>query len=106
MGKWIYREGKREPLSNYFRSYFFAGFLFHFIGLMSSATVKYYDDQITKAKWLGVITGFGFNIAGIVLPLILSSIIENKRIAGFFWIGILLAGFLFGVLYKYKEDSA
>ena len=48
MGRWVYREGKKGPISSYFRSYFFAGFLFNFIGLIACMSVKYYDEEITK----------------------------------------------------------
>ena len=100
MGRWVYREGKKEPLSNYFRSYFFACLIFNFIGLIGCISVKYYDEEITKAKWKGAFTGLAFSVAGFAWAIIATSAIKNNALVIITAL-ILLAGVLFGVLYKY-----
>lgn len=100
MGRWVYREGKKEPLSNYFRSYFFACLIFNFIGLIGCISVKYYDEEITKAKWKGAFTGLAFSVVGFAWAIIATSAIKNNALVIITAL-ILLAGVLFGVLYKY-----
>ena len=107
MGRWVYREGKKGPISSYFRSYFFACLIFNFIGLIGCISVKYYDEEITKAKWKGAFAGLAFSVAGFVWAIIATSAIKNNAlvvITAF----ILLAGVFFGILYKYggqEEDE-
>ena len=100
MGKWVYREGKKEPLSNYFRSYFFACLIFNFIGLIGCISVKYYDEEITKAKWKGAFTGLAFSVVGIAWAIIATSAIKNNALVVITAL-ILVAGVFFGILYKY-----
>lgn len=100
MGRWVYREGKKEPISNYFRSYFFACLIFNFIGLIACMSVKYYDEAITKAKWKGAFTGLAFSVSGFAWAIIATSAIKNNALVVITAL-ILLAGILFGILYKY-----
>ena len=100
MGRWVYREGKKEPLSNYFRSYFFACLIFNFIGLIACMSVKYYDEAITKAKWKGAFTGLAFSIAGFAWAIIATSAIKNGALVIITAL-ILVVGVCFGILYKY-----
>lgn len=100
MGRWVYREGKKEPISNYFRSYFFACLIFNFIGLIACMSVKYYDEEITKAKWKGAFTGLAFSVTGFAWAIIATSAIKNGALVVITAL-ILLAGILFGILYKY-----
>ena len=100
MGRWVYKEGKKGPISSYFRSYFFACLVFNFIGLIACMSVKYYDEAITKAKWKGAFTGLAFSIAGFAWAIIATSAIKNNALVIITAL-ILLAGVLFGVLYKY-----
>ena len=100
MGRWVYREGKKEPLSNYFRSYFFACLIFNFIGLIGCISVKYYDEEITKAKWRGTFTGLAFSVTGFAWAIIATSAIKNGALVVITAL-ILLAGILFGILYQY-----
>ena len=70
-------------------------------------SLKYYDEEITKAKWKGAFAGLSFSIAGIAWAIIATSSIKNNAlvvITAF----ILLAGVFFGILYKYggqEEDE-
>lgn len=100
MGRWVYREGKKGPISSYFRSYFFACLIFNFIGLIGCISVKYYDEEITKAKWKGAFAGLAFSIAGFAWAIIATSAIKNNALVVITTF-ILLAGVFFGILYKY-----
>ena len=100
MGRWVYREGKKGPISSYFRSYFFACLIFNFIGLIGCISVKYYDEEITKAKWNGAFTGLAFSVAGFAWAIIATSAIKNSALV-VMTAFILLAGILFGILFKY-----
>ena len=102
MGKWVYKDGKKGPVSSYFRSYFFAGLIFNFIGLIGCISVKYYDEEITKAKWRGAFTGLGFSVAGFAWAIIATSTIKNNALVVITAL-ILLIGVFFGILYKYGE---
>ena len=107
MGRWVYREGKKGPISSYFRSYFFACLIFNFIGLIGCISVKYYDEEITKAKWKGAFAGLAFSIAGFAWAIIATSAIKNNALVVITTF-ILLAGVFFGILYKYggqEEDE-
>ena len=101
MGRWVYREGKKGPISSYFRSYFFAGFLFNFIGLIACMSVKYYDEEITKAKWKGAFIGFSFSVLGFVWTIIGTTYFNNNVLVIVISIFMVLASILFGILYKY-----
>ena len=101
MGRWVYREGKKGPISSYFRSYFFAGFLFNFIGLIACMSVKYYDEKITKAKWKGAFIGFSFSVLGFVWTIIGTTYFNNNVLVVVISIFMVLASILFGILYKY-----
>ena len=100
MGRWVYREGKKGPISSYFRSYFFACLVFNFIGLIACMSVKYYDEEITKAKWKGAFSGFAFSVSGFAWAIIATSAIKNNALVIITAL-ILLSGVLFGALYKY-----
>ncbi len=106
MGRWVYREGKKGPISSYFRSYFFACLIFNFIGLIGCMSVKYFDSdgEITKAKWKGAFAGLAFSVAGFAWMIVVTSISDNKFLIA---IGafILLAGFIFGICYKYQPHK-
>ena len=105
MGRWVYKEAKRESLTNYFRSYFFAGLICNFIGLIAGIAVKYYDDEITAAKWKGVFAGLGFSVSGFGWAIFATSVLKNGTLA-IFTLLILLSGILFGIFYKYKSPKA
>lgn len=100
MGRWVYREGKKGPISSYLRSYFFACLIFNFIGLIACMSVKYYDKEITKAKWKGAFTGLAFSVTGFAWAIIATSAIKNGALVVITAL-ILLVGILFGILYKY-----
>ena len=103
MGRWVYKEVKKEPLKNYFRSYFFAGLIFNFIGLLSAMSVKYYDEEITKAKWLGAISGFGFSAGGFLFIIVFSGTnTVLNRVGAVIAVIIWLIGVVFGIVYNYK----
>ena len=105
MGRMVYRVSKKEPLQNYFRSYFFAGLFFNFIGVLSCLSVKYYDEEITKAQWKGVFTGFAFSIVGLAGNIIASSAIQSTAVYIIIALFLLSAEVLFGILYKYKGNG-
>ena len=63
-------------------------------------SVKYYDEEITKAKWKGAFTGLAFSVVGFAWAIIATSAIKNNALVIITAL-ILLAGVLFGVLYKY-----
>ena len=100
MGRWVYREGKKGPISSYFRSYFFACLVFNFIGLLACMSVKYYDEEITKAKWKGAFAGLAFSVSGFAWAIIATTAIKNNALV-IITAFILLVGVLFGILYKY-----
>lgn len=103
MGRWVYREGRKEPLSNFFRSYFFACLIFNFIGLISCIFIRYYDKEITKAKWKGAFAGLGFGIIGFAWTIVASAVIKNNALTVIIALFILLTAILFGIIYKYGE---
>ena len=104
MGRWVYREGKKGPISGYFRSYFFCGLLFNFIGIFACMSVKYYDEEITKAQWKGLFSGLGFSTSGIAWTIIASSAIKNNALI-IISLLIQVAGILFGIFYNYKGNG-
>ena len=101
MGRWVYREGKKGPISSYFRSYFFACLIFNFIGLIGCISVKYYDEEITKAKWRGAFTGLAFGVSGFAWTIIGTTYINNNALVVVIAILIILTSIIFGILYKY-----
>ncbi len=105
MGKWVYREGKKSPLSSYFRSYFFCCLFFNFIGIFGCMSVKYYDEEITKAKWRGALTGVAFSVSGFAWAIIATTAIKINALVVITLL-ILVAGIFFGILYNYKGNES
>ena len=104
MGRWVTRNVKKAPLSKIFKSYFFAGLIFNFIGIIACILVKYYDDEVTKAKWKGVFSGLGFSVAGFAWAIIATTAIKINSLV-IITAFILMAGILFGALYKFGGQN-
>ena len=103
MGRWVYKVEKARPLKSYFRGCFFAGLILNFIALLSLLNVKYYDREVTKAIWLGAISGFGFSTCGFILMSVFSGI--SNRIGTIVALVIWLIGVVFGIVYNYKKNK-
>jgi len=104
MARWEYHEAKREPLSKMFRSFFYAGLFGNFIGLIAAISVKYFDDEVTAAKWKGVLSGLAFSVTGFAWAIIATSAIKIPALVAITFL-ILVSGIIFGACFNYKKGQ-